>query len=259
MAAGDVVIRVTSAGLALDGRSILHGITLEVHAGEVLALVGPNGAGKSSLLSVLAGDVAPSSGSCTVFEKEASRYRPEEAARVRSVLLQSNVVAFPFIVREIVEMGRAPWSKTAQFSEDRDAIDSALSRTDTDELVDRRFTQLSGGERARVSFARVLAQSTPVVLLDEPTAALDLKHQQDVMATIRELASGGVAVVVVLHDLSLAARFADRVALMAQGTLEAVGAPAEVITAERVSRIYGLDVDIEQVGTPPRPVIVPRG
>lgn len=259
MAAGDVLIRLTSAGLALDGRSILRDITVDVKAGEVLALVGPNGAGKSSLLSVMAGDSAPSSGSCHVLEKEAARYRPDEAARIRSVLLQFNAVAFPFTVREIVEMGRAPWSKTAQFSEDRDAIDSALMKTDTLGLVDRRFTQLSGGERARVSFARVLAQSTPVVLLDEPTAALDLKHQQQVMATIRQLASDGVAVVVVVHDLSLAARFADRVALLSQGSLEAVGKPAEVITAERVSRIYGLEVDIEQVGRPPRPVIIPRG
>ena len=259
MASGDVLVRLTSVGLALDGRSILRDISMEVKAGEVLALVGPNGAGKSSLLSVMAGDFVPSSGSCVLLAKEAARYRPEEAARIRSVLLQFNAVAFPFTVREIVEMGRAPWSKTAQFSQDREAIESALARTDTLGLGDRRFTQLSGGERARVSFARVLAQNTPVVLLDEPTAALDLKHQQQVMATIRDLARDGVAVVVVVHDLSLAARFADTVALLAKGSLEALGTPADVITAERVGRIYGLDVDIELVGKPPRPVIVPRG
>ena len=253
------VLRLEKVRVALDGRAILSDVSLDVTPGEVLALVGPNGAGKSTLLSVMAGDLAPSAGSCVLKEKEASRYRPDEAARIRSVLMQFNAVAFPFTVWEIVEMGRAPWARTPHFSEDASVIEDSLRRTDTLALADRRYTQLSGGERARVSFARVLAQKTPVVLLDEPTAALDLKHQQEVMATIRGLAAEGVAVVVVVHDLSLAARYADRVALMAHGKLEALGSPAEVITAPRVSDIYGVDVDIEQVGNPPRPIIIPRG
>ena len=175
------------------------------------------------------------------------------------MLMQSNTVSFPFTVWQIVEMGRAPWARTPQLAEDAEAIESALADADVAHLADRRFNQLSGGERARVSYARVLAQRTPVVLLDEPTAALDLLHQQEVMGGIRELAKAGRAVVVVLHDLSQAARYADRVAMMSEGGLDAVGPPEEVIVADRVGRVYGVEVDIEQVGNPPRPVIIPRG
>jgi iron complex transport system ATP-binding protein len=174
------------------------------------------------------------------------------------MLMQSNTVSFPFTVWEIVEMGRAPWVRTPLYSEDAAAIADALEAADVSHLATRRFTQLSGGEKARVSLARVLAQRTPLVLLDEPTAALDLKHQEDVMHRVKELATGGRGVVVVVHDLSVAAGYADRVAMMVHGELEAVGTATEVIRADRVSRVYGVDVDIEQVGRPPRPIIVPR-
>lgn len=253
------MISLEGVGLALDGRAILAGITMSVYPGEVVALVGPNGAGKSTLLSVMSGDQPATAGSALLMGKDASRYRPEESARIRSVLMQSNTVSFPFTVWQIVEMGRAPWARTPQLAEDTEAIEHALADADVAHLADRRFNQLSGGERARVSYARVLAQRTPVVLLDEPTAALDLRHQQEVMAGIRALAQAGKAVVVVLHDLSQAARYADRVAMMSQGGLDAVGTPHEVIVADRVSRVYGVEVDIEQVGNPPRPVIIPRG
>ncbi|MDP4972139.1 MAG: ATP-binding cassette domain-containing protein, partial [Pontimonas sp.] len=156
------------------------------------------------------------------------------------------------------EMGRAPWGRTPLIAEDDVAIEEALSLADVGHLSERRFNQLSGGERARVSLARVLAQRTPLVLLDEPTAALDLKHQESVMRTIRDLADQGRGVVVVVHDLSVAAGYADRVAMVVEGRLEATGSPAEVIVADRVSRVYGVDVDIEQVGHPPRPVVLPR-
>jgi iron complex transport system ATP-binding protein len=172
--------------------------------------------------------------------------------------MQSNQVSFPFSVGEVVEMGRAPWARTPQFVDDNAAIAEALMQADVEALVDRRFNQLSGGERARVSLARVLAQRTPLVLLDEPTAALDLRHQEDVMVILRHLANQGRAVVVVLHDLSVAAGYADRVAMVVDGQIEAVGTAKEVIVAERVSRVYGVEVDIEQVGIPPRPVVLPR-
>jgi iron complex transport system ATP-binding protein len=173
-------------------------------------------------------------------------------------LMQSNQVSFPFTVWEIVEMGRAPWSRTISRGEDNEAIADALARADVESLTERRFNQLSGGERARVSLARVLAQRTPVVLLDEPTAALDLKHQESVMTTVRDIANQGRAVVVVVHDLSVAAGYADRVAMLDSGRLEAIGGPREVIVSERVSRIYGLEVDIDVAGNPPRPIVLPR-
>jgi iron complex transport system ATP-binding protein len=252
------IARLESAGLVLDGRAIVKSVTLDVFPGEVLALVGPNGAGKSSILSLLSGDVQATTGLALLEGKDVTKYRPEEAARLRSVLMQANQVSFPFSVWEIVEMGRAPWGRTSRISEDDDAIEEALRCADVGHLSERLFTQLSGGERARVSLARVLAQRTPVVLLDEPTAALDLKHQESVMATIRHLADSGRAVVVVVHDLSIAAGYADRVAMVVDGRLEATGSPADVIVADRVSRVYGVEVDIELVGNPARPVVLPR-
>ena len=250
--------RLDSVGLVLDGRAIVKTVSMEVHPGEVLALVGPNGAGKSSILSLLAGDVHATSGTAFLGDKDVTKYRPDEASRLRSVLMQANQVSFPFSVWEIVEMGRAPWGRTPLIAQDEEAIEEALNLADVGHLSERRFNQLSGGERARVSLARVLAQRTPLVLLDEPTAALDLKHQESVMRTIRDLADQGRGVVVVVHDLSVAAGYADRVAMVVEGRLEATGSPAEVIVADRVSRVYGVYVDIEQVGHPPRPVVLPR-
>ena len=258
MATSEPLIELNSVGLALDGRAILKNVSLQVFPGEVLALVGPNGAGKSSLLSVMSGDVQATTGGALLQGRDVSKYRVDEAARQRSVLMQSNEVSFPFTVAEIVEMGRAPWARTTSLADDNKAIAEALEKADVEHLVERRFNQLSGGERARVSLARVLAQRTPVVLLDEPTAALDLKHQESVMKTVREIAGQGRAVVVVVHDLSVAAGYADRVAMVVEGKIAAVGSPREVITAKRVSEVYGVAVDIETVGSPARPVILPQ-
>ncbi|HAA78751.1 MAG: hemin ABC transporter ATP-binding protein [Microbacteriaceae bacterium BACL25 MAG-120322-bin65] len=252
------MIELDSIGLALDGRAIIKNVSLQVFPGEVLALVGPNGAGKSSILSVMAGDVRATSGTATLGGKHVGKYRPDEAARVRSVLMQSNQVSFPFTVQEIVEMGRAPWARTPELADDDALIQDALRLADVEHLVERRFNQLSGGEKARVSLARVLAQRTPVMLLDEPTAALDLRHQESVMRAIRTFANAGCAIVVVLHDLSIAAGYADRIAMIVGGKLDAIGTPDEVIVADRVSRVYGVDVDIESVGNPKRPVILPQ-
>jgi iron complex transport system ATP-binding protein len=258
MATSEPLIELNSVGLALDGRAILKNVSLQVFPGELLALVGPNGAGKSSLLSVMSGDVQATTGRALLQGRDVSKYRVDEAARQRSVLMQSNEVSFPFTVAEIVEMGRAPWARTTSLADDNKAIAEALEKADVEHLVERRFNQLSGGERARVSLARVLAQRTPVVLLDEPTAALDLKHQESVMKTVREIAAEGRAVVVVVHDLSVAAGYADRVAMMVEGKIAAVGSPHDVVTAEQVSDVYGVAVDIELVGSPARPVIIPR-
>ena len=258
MSSREPLIELESVGLALDGRAILKNVSLEVFPGEVLALVGPNGAGKSSLLSVMSGDMLATTGRALLQGRDVSKYRVDDAARARAVLMQSNEVSFPFTVWEIVEMGRAPWARTTSLAEDNKAIADALEQADVKHLVERRFNQLSGGERARVSLARVLAQRTDIVLLDEPTAALDLKHQESVMKTVREIAEEGRAVVVVVHDLSVAAGYADRVAMVVEGKIAAVGSPHDVITAERVSDVYGVAVDIETVGSPARPVIIPQ-
>jgi iron complex transport system ATP-binding protein len=249
------MIRARDVTVALAGARGLDGVTLDVVPGEVMVLVGPNGAGKSTLLGVLSGERRPTSGSVTYSDREVGSIRPAELARLRSVLTQENTVSFPFRVVEVVAMGRAPWARTIEGRDDITAVTEAMDAADIRHLADRRYTSLSGGEKARVSLARVLAQGAPAIFLDEPTAALDLRHQEEVMRLARGLADAGRAVVVVLHDLSLASAYADRLALVAAGRLEALGSPAEVLTEERVERVYGLPVELHLVAG--RPVVVP--
>lgn len=172
------------------------------------------------------------------------------------MLTQENSLSFPFRVLEVVQMGRSPWTRTAEIARDSAAVGEAAARADGAHLAARRFTELSGGERARVSLARVLAQDTEFVFLDEPTAALDLRHQEDVRRIARNLADAGRAVVVVVHDLSFAGAIADRIALLGGGRLIALGAPGEVLTADAISTVYELPVDVVQLDG--RPVIIPR-
>lgn len=245
----------TDVSVVLEGTTVLDGVTLDVRAGEVLALVGPNGAGKSTLLRVLSGELKPTRGEVRLGERAIGRIPHLELAQLRSVLTQENGVSFPFRVIEVVSMGRAPWARTIEGRDDIAAVSEALKAADVAHLANRRYTNLSGGERARVSLARVLAQRAQTIMLDEPTASLDLKHQEDVMKVARRLADEGRAVVVVLHDLSLASAYADRLALVSGGTLEALGSPAEVLTEQRVERVYGLPVQLHLVGG--RPVVVP--
>lgn len=238
------LIELRGVGVERGKRPILHDVSLEVTQGEVLAVVGPNGAGKSTLLATLAGEILPARGEAMIVGRPSSSYRPRELARLRSVLLQSNDVSFPFRVAQVVQMGRNPWSGTEEADLDEQLVKQAMSEVGIDHLANRRFNELSGGERARVSLARVLAQHTDLLLLDEPTAALDLHHQDRVMDLVRSRATGTRAVVVVLHDLSLAAAYADRVVLIADGTVQSVGTPREVLDPEQLSKIYGVPLRI---------------
>lgn len=252
------VIRAESVGVVLDGNRILDEVDLEVFGGEILALVGPNGAGKSTLLGVLSGDLAPTSGSIEFGDRSVADLRPLELARLRAVLTQENTVTFPFRVREVVEMGRSPWARTPRAEDDSAAVAAALAETDVSHLADRRYTTLSGGEKARASLSRVLAQRTAIVFLDEPTAALDLRHQEETMRGARRLAAAGAAVVVVLHELSLAGAYADRIALVSSGRLVRCGTATEVLTAELIEKVYGLEVEILIQEATGRPVVLPR-
>lgn len=218
------------AVLALDA------VDLALVAGEVVAVVGPNGAGKSSLLSVLAGDLAADRGEVLLDGTPMGAVPPRERARRRAVLTQDNAVAFGFVVRDVVAMGRAPWPARGPL--DEEVVRRAMERADVAALADRGYPTLSGGERARTQLARVLAQETRVLLLDEPTAALDIAHQEAVLALAAAAADAGGAVLVVLHDLSLAAAWADRVVLMAAGRVRAVGTPADVLTPELLGEVY---------------------
>jgi iron complex transport system ATP-binding protein len=250
------VVRADAVGVVLGGRRVLENITLDVRSGEVLALVGPNGAGKSTLLAVLSGELLPTEGRVTLDDRELVTFSPLELARRRAVLTQEIQLSFSFQVAEVVEMGRSPWARTPQLDDDERALAGATSRTDVTHLAHRRFAELSGGERARVSLARVLAQDTAVIFLDEPTASLDLRHQEGVLRIARDLAEEGRAVVLVLHDLSLAGAAADRIGLLSLGRLVALGSPNEVLTASAISTVYGLDVEVlDRAG---RPLVVPR-
>ncbi len=237
---------------------ILVDASITLRPAELHALVGPNGAGKSTMFGVLAGDTAPTSGAVLLDGVPLTEHRPKHLARIRGVLLQQNAVSFPFTVREVVAMGRTPWARTPKEHEDEDAIAEAMAKTDVTALAERSVTSLSGGERARVGLARVLAQRTRLLLLDEPTAALDLRHQEDVLRIARAEADAGAAVAVVLHDLDAAMAVADRVTLLDHGRVVAQGTPAEVLTAERIEAVYGQAVDVFANPLTGSPVIVPR-
>lgn len=252
-----VAFALEGVGYRIGGARILDGVTLDVAYGRVLALVGPNGAGKSSLLGILTGDAAASAGTVLLDGTPIGDYRATELARRRSVLLQSNQVSFGYTAYEVVEMGRAPWIGV-DGGDDETKILESLARADVAHLASRTFSSLSGGERARVSLARVLAQDTPIVMLDEPTAALDLKHQEDVLRIAADLAAQGRAIVVVLHDLSLAAAYADDVVILHGGRVAAHGAPGAVLTETAVERVYGTPVRVMTDPDTGRPIVLPR-
>lgn len=254
-------VRLRGAGLTVrvgEGPTILDDASIEVHAGEVHALVGPNGAGKSTLFGVLAGDVAPQDGTVELDHQPITGIRPRILAQQRAVLLQENAVTFPFTAEQVVRMGRTPWARAPEAEDDDEHVTAAMAQTEVTALRARAVPSLSGGERARVALARVIAQSTGILLLDEPTAALDLKHHEDVMRLVRSQADAGVAVAIVLHDLNAALAHADRVTLLSGGRVAATGTPTEVLTAERIEQVYGQPVDVFPHPATGVPLVVAR-
>ncbi|MFH9614557.1 heme ABC transporter ATP-binding protein [Streptomyces pratensis] len=255
---GSAAAEVAGAGVRLGGRPVLDSVDLTVRAGEVLALVGPNGAGKSTLLAALAADLPVDSGEVRVDGRPVALWSAPELALRRAVLPQSAALAFPFPVEDVVRMGRAPWAGTAREDEDDAAVDEAMAATEVTEFAARPFSALSGGERARVALARVLAQRTPLLLLDEPTAALDLRHQELVLRICRERAAAGDAVVVVLHDLGLAAAYADRAVVLDHGRVAAAGPPTEVFTRTLLGEVYRQPVEVFPHPRTGVPLVVPH-
>ncbi|WP_306361857.1 heme ABC transporter ATP-binding protein [Nocardia sp. CC227C] len=240
-------VTMSARGLVVErgkGRRVLDGIDFEVRAGEIVALVGPNGAGKSTLLAALTGELDPIAGTVELDGRPLRDWAPLDMARRRAVLPQSHTVGFPFTAREVVAMGRAPWVRTERQHRDDEFIAAAMRATDVTQLAARTFPALSGGERARVALARVLAQDTPTLLLDEPTAALDLGHQEQILALARDRAAAGAAVVVVVHDLGVAAAYADRVAVLDAGRIAADGPPRAVLTTDLLTRVYRHPVEV---------------
>lgn len=244
VAVGEAVVSAGEVSVVRSGRSLLKRVSIELKAGQVVALLGPNGAGKTTLMSLLSGDVRPDSGSVQFAGRPMHEWSLRDLARRRSVLLQDNQLLFPFTSLQVVEMGRAPWRRTPLQEFDNEAISEAVAAADIAHLGSRRVPSLSGGERARVAFARVMAGRTGVLMLDEPTAALDIGHQEALLRLARERAAAGDAVLVVLHDLNLAMAYADHIALLRLGQIVAAGEPADVLTAENISDVYETPVEV---------------
>ncbi|MFI8358259.1 heme ABC transporter ATP-binding protein [Streptomyces cyaneofuscatus] len=257
VAPGSAAVEATGVSVRLGGRQVLDAVDIAAHAGEVVALVGPNGAGKSTLLAALAADLAPGSGEVRIGGRPVGEWTAPELALRRSVLPQSAVLSFPFPVEDVVRMGRAPWAGTELEDEDDTAVAAAMAATEVTRFAARPIVELSGGERARVALARVLAQRAPLMLLDEPTAALDLRHQELVLRICRERAAAGDAVVVVLHDLGLAAAYADRVAVLHEGRIAVVGPPREIFDGELLGEVYRQPVEVFPHPRTGAPLVVP--
>ena len=227
-------------GVRLAGRVVLKDVSLSLSPGHLVALVGPNGAGKTTLLRALAG-LIPSEGKIEIGGQTLSSLPLRERAKRFGYLPQGHVVHWPLPARDIVALGRYPHGATdpARLSpRDADAVLRAMQAVDVMEFSDRRVTELSGGERSRVALARALAVEAPVILADEPTASLDPRHQIDVMKNLRATADKGVLVIVVTHDLGLAARFADRVLVLREGRLVSQGAPAEALSEQVMADVF---------------------
>jgi iron complex transport system ATP-binding protein len=255
---GAVTLRAAGVRVRRGDRVVLDGVDLEVRVGEVLALVGPNGAGKSTLLAALAGDHPVAAGRVAVGDRPLAEFSAAALARRRAVLPQQHAVGFAFTALEVVRMGRAAWARTGRSRDDDALVAAALTEADVTHLAHRPFPALSGGERARVALARVLAQDTETLLLDEPTAALDLGHQETVMQVVRARADAGTAVVVVLHDLDLAAAYADRICVLERGRVAADGPPAQVLTGELLTRVYDYPVRVHAHPETGAPLVLPH-
>ena len=224
----------------LSGRAVLRDISLSLASGHLVALVGPNGAGKTTLLRALAG-LVPSDGAIHVGGDALPSLSLRERARRFAYLPQGHIVHWPLPARDIVALGRYPHGATdpARLTPgDSAAVLRAMQATDVMEFAGRRVTELSGGERSRVALARVLAVEAPVILADEPTSSLDPRHQIDVMRTLRMAADRGTLVIVVTHDLGLAARFADTVLVLSDGRLVSQGAPAEALSEQVMAKVF---------------------
>lgn len=245
-------INTDSLTYEINNKKILDDISIEVTPGEVLTVLGPNGSGKSTLINLLSGYIEPTGGNIHFDRVHIRNISIENKAFIRSVMSQSQQIVFDFSVKEIIEMG---WLQKGfiKFSESFDKIfEEVIQEASIEDLVDERFNILSGGEQKRVHFARTLLQSwrpsdspdPKYLLLDEPTANLDIKHEQKLMNVVRKKASQGLGVLIVLHDINLAAKYSDKIILLKDGKLKGYGEALEILNENLLSNIYELPITI---------------
>ncbi|WJR79128.1 heme ABC transporter ATP-binding protein [Bradyrhizobium sp. NP1] len=242
------ILQAQLASMTVGGARLVDAVDLKIDGGEMVAIAGPNGAGKSTLLRMLSGDLRPTGGSVRLGSRDIGAYSPRELALRRAMLSQHVSVTFPFTVEEIVEMGAGTRGRAAA----RPLVEDALREVGLERFRHRQLPTLSGGEQQRAHFARVLVQlacgealrGPGLLLLDEPTSNLDLRHQIDLVEAARRRANNGTAVIAILHDLNLAMRFADRIIILHQGRVAADGDCRKVVAADIIRRIFEVDVAI---------------
>ena len=246
-------LNLESVSLKLDNRQILKDVSLEINEGEIVSVIGPNGAGKSTLLNVLTGDINPDSGEIFYDNKQLKQISIQERAFTRSVMSQMQTLVFNFSVKDVIEMG---WLQrgNSDFSNNFSmAFENVTKECNVHNLIHRKFNSLSGGEQRRVHFARTLLQlwrpsesnDPRYLLLDEPTANLDLYFEIKLMEIIKKKAVNNVGVFLILHDLNLAAKFSDKIALINKGKIVSYGTPREVLKPNILEEIYNLKMDVD--------------
>ena len=240
----DPAIRVEAVTFAYGGEAVLRDVSCAIGRGEFVGIIGPNGSGKSTLLKLMSGYLRPARGQVAIDGSPAERLSRAALGRLIGVVPQDTLVALPFTVMEMVLLGRTPHGAGFAFEDEHDlaAARRAMERTDTVALAGRRVTELSGGERQRVILARALAQEPRILLLDEPAAFLDIRHEVEMYDLLRDLQREGMTVVSVLHDLNIAALYCDRLVLLAGGQVARAGTPAEVVTYQMLTEVYGTEV-----------------
>ena len=250
------ILRVAGLSVRLAGNLIIDGAALELRPGELTLLIGPNGAGKTTLMRALAG-LIPADGSIELQGRPLGSFSSRDRARHIAYLPQGHVFHWPMNVAAVVALGRHPHADgfAPLADSDRAAVGRAVAATAIEPWAARTVTTLSGGERARVALARALATQAPILLADEPTMSLDPRHQLVVMELLARAAHDGGAVLAIVHDLTLAARFADRVVMMERGRLVAEGGPREVLTPERIAEVFAVEATITDSVVGPIPVL----
>lgn len=253
-------LQVSGVTAGYGAEPILKGVDFRAVEGGITALVGPNGCGKSTLLKVMARILLPSNGELLLEGEPLHGIPTKEVARKLALLPQGPIAPEGLSVRELVSQGRYPHqSLLKQWSpEDSRAVAEALADTQTEEFANRPVSSLSGGQRQRCWIAMVLAQETPIVLLDEPTTFLDLKVQVDVMTLLQKVAESGRTLIVVMHELNIAAAFCDHLVMMREGMIVASGMPTDIMTPERLKQVFGLDAQVIPDPETGRPICVPR-